>query len=510
MIDGNIKENDFVRTRQTIQKLAAAVNELVAASAVTDVVDADTLDGFHATAFVRKNSGGAVQNVLGTSPIVLTGGEIKTVAIDQTLITHLNKALSTGLVKIETSTGELSSVTDNSAHWDLAYDHSVDNSQAHSDYMLNTGDTSTGNYDFTAGNLTTTGDANVDSVIAIADDEAIDLKTAGTVAAGIHNVLSLSDKRFGIGGYGSYRSGFLKNNDHEFFHLVGPGTDNTVFGGSVNNDTWRRFTISTTGSMSWGAGTGARDVTLTRTGVGELQIGGDLQFNNNNKLLFGTTNADLQIYSDGTNGIIRPGTSLNIGDGTNDTRISATGDLSFVGDATVWNDLQFQVSSSKVPAANFPSWEAFTTNTYEYAFDVDEYAYLMANEVPHSWKEGTAANVHLHVTNKTAQNTAPNGDTNQYAKFTIYIAYADVDEVWQETSVTAELTIPTGTSALTNFYLDMGDLTLTNYLVGVHIKCTVKRIAATGGTEYADSVFISQVGMHLEEDTVGSRTELVK
>lgn len=39
-----------------------------------------------------------------------------------------------------------------------AYDHSQDNTQAHTDYMLNTGDTTTGNYDFTAGDLTTTGD----------------------------------------------------------------------------------------------------------------------------------------------------------------------------------------------------------------------------------------------------------------------------------------------------------------------------------------------------------------
>ena len=202
----------------------------------------------------------------------------------------------------------------------------------------------------------------------------------------------------------------------------------------------------------------------------------------------------------------------NLGDGgtTDYVEVNATGDVVFVGSATVWNDLQFQVSSSRVPASNFPNWEAFTTNTYEYAFDVDEFAYLMSNELHHSWKEGTAANVHLHLTNKTAQNTAPNGDTNQYAKFTVYIAYADTDETWQETSLTAELTIPTGTGALTNFYLDMGDLTLTTYLIEAQIKCTVMRIDATGGTEYADSVFITQVGMHLEEDTIGSKTERVK
>lgn len=33
-------------------------------------------------------------------------------------------------------------------NWDAAYTHSQDNSQAHSDYMLNTGDTASGNYNF--------------------------------------------------------------------------------------------------------------------------------------------------------------------------------------------------------------------------------------------------------------------------------------------------------------------------------------------------------------------------
>jgi len=43
--------------------------------------------------------------------------------------------------------------------------HRLDNSQAHSDYMLNTGDTSTGDYDFTAGNLTTTGHVAIGGVV---------------------------------------------------------------------------------------------------------------------------------------------------------------------------------------------------------------------------------------------------------------------------------------------------------------------------------------------------------
>lgn len=38
-------------------------------------------------------------------------------------------------------------------NWDAAYSHSIDNSQAHSDYMLNTGDTASGDYNFDSNTL---------------------------------------------------------------------------------------------------------------------------------------------------------------------------------------------------------------------------------------------------------------------------------------------------------------------------------------------------------------------
>ncbi len=47
-----------------------------------------------------------------------------------------------------TVTGVITATGGNSTEWNTAYDHSTDNSQAHSDYMLNTGDTASGTYNF--------------------------------------------------------------------------------------------------------------------------------------------------------------------------------------------------------------------------------------------------------------------------------------------------------------------------------------------------------------------------
>ena len=43
------------------------------------------------------------------------------------------------------------------------------------------------------------------------------------------------------------------------------------------------------------------------------------------------------------------------------------------------------------------------------------------------------------------------------------------------------------------------------------MRCRVKRVAkSVGGIEYVGGIFITQIGVHFEEDTVGSKTEVAK
>ena len=198
--------------------------------------------------------------------------------------------------------------------------------------------------------------------------------------------------------------------------------------------------------------------------------------------------------------------TIGLGGTTNRTTIEADGTIRFDGTATVWNDMQFQISDAKTnPANTAPSWETFTPNTSEYAFSINDEVDTSANEIPHWWKEGTAGNAHIHITTKAINNVE-----TTYAKFTVTFTYADTDEVWVEAPLTAEIAIANPTAALTNFYLDLGDITLTNYLIEAQMKCRVKRIDATTGTEYAGDIFITQIGIHFEEDTIGSRIEKTK
>ena len=334
----------------------------------------------------------------------------------------------------------------------------------------------------------------------------------GTLNTGIGGNVGYSSTSADRNYFGGYAAGYFNQTGDDnviigayaAFGVSGNSFSDNVF---IGADSGRLITI------------GSRDVFLGYKAGYNQTIGSDLLIIDNqdrgsaaaeitNCLIYGIFHATPASQSLRINGEILGSDGAKIGDGgtTDYTEIEADGTIKFNGAATVWEDLQFTISDAKVPAANFPTWETFTTNTKEYSFAVDDYIDTKANETSHAWKLGTSGHVHLHITTKAANSTG----SNRYAKFTIYLSYCDTGETWQETSLTAELTIPNGTSALQMFYLDMGDLTLTNYVLESEIKMRVSRITATGGTEYAGNIFLTQAGIHFEHDTIGSRQETTK
>jgi len=184
-----------------------------------------------------------------------------------------------------------------------------------------------------------------------------------------------------------------------------------------------------------------------------------------------------------------------------DAHIDFQGLGTLVMDDPTYDDLQFPVASGRVPASNAPNWEAFgSLNASEFAFGVGEFIDCQANEPTHGWKEGSDIEVHLHFATKTAQNSG----SSQFVKFEVWVQRASPEGTWNQVSFTNQAEIPTGTPALKHFLIDIGTMTMDGYEVGTQMKVRVRRAAATG-TEYAADVFITQIGMHLQQDTLGSR-----
>lgn len=100
------------------------------------------------------------------------------------------------------------------------------------------------------------GDTMTGTLTSTASIDAIDLSGAAT-GGGVNGLLVLSDKLVE-----GYRSGFSKSSGNEFFTLVGGVGDNTIFGGGVNGDDYRRIRILANGRIYFGPGDTGQDTIL--------------------------------------------------------------------------------------------------------------------------------------------------------------------------------------------------------------------------------------------------------
>jgi len=177
------------------------------------------------------------------------------------------------------------------------------------------------------------------------------------------------------------------------------------------------------------------------------------------------------------------------------------------GDATVWNDIVFPIIPKFTGAGN-PSFTTFTGGITAPQFAVNDSVQLDASEFAHEWLQGSQCDIHLHFT------TASNDGTARYVKWEVGYTYtADTNGTTQwtaETVLQVEIIIPANTPALTEWILPMGNFTPTNGKIGGQVRMRLKRITASGGSAPSLNVFVTQVGIHIQCDTDGSRQVYIK
>ena len=84
-----------------------------------------------------------------------------------------------------------------SAEWDTAYTHSQDNTQAHSDYMLNTGDSASGDYNFDSNTLFVDSNNGRVGIGTASPNEKLDVRGAGRFVGGTLTPFSI-DRSTGV------------------------------------------------------------------------------------------------------------------------------------------------------------------------------------------------------------------------------------------------------------------------------------------------------------------------
>lgn len=190
------------------------------------------------------------------------------------------------------------------------------------------------------------------------------------------------------------------------------------------------------------------------------------------------------------------------GSNTHYTSFEADGTQKMSGNATVFKDLVFPIIPKFTGAGN-PTFKTFVGGITAPQFAVNDAVQLDASEFAHEWKEGSLCDLHLHYT--SMENVA----AARYVKWEIGYTYVDSSEgtsQWSaETVLRVEHTIPANTPARTEFLVPMGSFTPASGKIGGQIRMRLKRITAAG-TAPSINPFATQVGAHIECDTLGSRT----
>ena len=163
--------------------------------------------------------------------------------------------------------------------------------------------------------------------------------------------------------------------------------------------------------------------------------------------------------------------------------------------------------SGKTGTSNVPTWQSFVGNLTAYGFAVDDYLESTA-ELLHSYKEGTALEIHIHW--------ATNGlDVDARAvkwEVEYTIANENTGVFTTNTLLTGQTTIAANTADRTHLDTSMSaTIAGTGRKIGDVILFRVRRIAATGGLSAPSAnPFGLNLGIHYEKDTLGSRAIGVK
>lgn len=203
------------------------------------------------------------------------------------------------------------------------------------------------------------------------------------------------------------------------------------------------------------------------------------------------------VYWDNTDGVWKArGPQFGDVTGGNYSEFEADGTLVFNGDATVWNDENFNATATAVgsSAPSLISWD--TTSILIPSFPSNLTKELnMLKEFPHSGKSGSTITFHAHV----MPTTAAAGTIKFYLEY-----YIKLDNLSAVTN-TVSASVSTTSTAWEEIRLDFPAITSALFQPGAQIGARLYRLSTDAGT-YAAPVAISTWGYHYEADTVGSRT----
>lgn len=199
-------------------------------------------------------------------------------------------------------------------------------------------------------------------------------------------------------------------------------------------------------------------------------------------------------------------TGIVLNGATNKITIANDGNMTFAGTATYWDDVVVDGLSVKAAGLADPTLTAFPTGsaTKLYAFPdgTDKEVYCSV-QLPHKYKEGADAHVHIHWAPATASsNDVVWGMDYTWANTLTPAAYPAA----QNTTYTADA----GNLQWGHQLAEFTALSGSGKKISSVIVMRIYRDADNVADSYTDSAFLVSVDVHFEMDSLGSNTETGK
>ncbi len=169
-----------------------------------------------------------------------------------------------------------------------------------------------------------------------------------------------------------------------------------------------------------------------------------------------------------------------------------------------WVDIDHPIIIRTV-APGQPTLAVLNGNITMPQWQVNDFHVCESQEFVHGWKEGTAVMWHIHLTTNGVD------ATDRYVKFTLEYGYVDVGGAWVFPALltSPELLIPANTPDRTMFVFNLGSFTPLGFKIGAHAVARLMRIAAVGAAP-TNNPFVAMLQMHIQVNTLGSRTVSAK
>jgi hypothetical protein len=199
---------------------------------------------------------------------------------------------------------------------------------------------------------------------------------------------------------------------------------------------------------------------------------------------------------------------IRFGDLLNYSEFGADGTIKFAGDATTWDDVRVPLSATRVGAAQVPDFSQVADNgsgsvgVYALIFpDNTLKQVFFALQMPHSYKLESDLHPHIHWMPQTT-NT---GTVNWELEYSIISINGTLPS-------TTLVTIPQEGAGAVNTHqlaenadIDGTGLGLSSMLLG-----RISRNGGVGADNFTGDAALLEFDLHFEQDTVGSRQEIVK